>query len=251
MAEDDGERRPTPLKRGSGGSSAHSGMASSPAISIPPSLSSPLLDPERHLDTILKMLERAQEELVEATDTADNAGAMSLPADATEKDILQLKEDCRTNVRKAFNRYQDLRVQARKAEQELRRARLEEPLAGQWRAEYDTLRETLRAEYVGLGPQYELLCDNVASCSMRIRQMETSGREYDSGEYAEMMKLYVTLINQLQKYTEAMKSESINKQTQEVVEQIIRICESHFGNTYPEAWRKVVIDIREAVEGAA
>jgi len=66
-----------------------------------------------------------------------------------------------------------------------------------------------------------------------------------------MMKLHVSIINQIQKYTEAMKSESLYKQTQEVIEEVIRIFESHFGNSYPDVWKKAVVDIRKAVEGAA
>lgn len=250
---DDGERVPVPLRRGKKELSAPKAQREpSSDILVPDILSNPLLNAEDHLKLVLQMLERTREELVEATDAVESHGVMDYPPGTEASAILTDLESKRADVRRAFERYRNLQGIARKTEQELRKHVLEAPLAGKWGDEHRRLRGELVQQYAGLGAQYDMLCDNAAATAVRLRQMEESGRDFESGEYIDMHKLHLGYINQLQKYTEAMKSESINKQTQEVATEIIRIAEQYFGNAYPETWSKFVKDIRGAVgEGSA
>jgi len=197
------------------------------------------------------MCRRSYEEYQEAADIADSFGAGMMPDGTDDNDLERRRAEIRNEVRQKYNRWFELTAQARNAEGEVRKRSLERPLSGHWSQEYNTLRQSLREEYDGLGPHYELLCDNCAAISIRLRQMEASGRDYDSGEYTDIHKLYLTYINQLQKYTEAMKSESINRQTQDVAERLVQIFERHFGNAYPVEWKTAVDELRQVVESVA
>lgn len=223
----------------------------SPAVTPPHALLDEQLDPTLRLETILGMCRRAYEEYQEASVIADSFGAGMMPDGTDDGDLESRRSQIRNEVRRTYNRWFELTAQARSAESEVRKRRLERPLDGPWHDAYDTLRTSLRAEYEGLGPHYELLCDNCAAISVRLRQMEASGRDYDSGEYTDVHKLYLSYINQLQKYTEAMKSESINRQTQDVAEKIVQVFERHFGTSESVAWNEAVLELRQIIEGAA
>lgn len=244
---DDGEREPLALRALSKRSDADgSRRDSSPAI-----LASPLLDPEDFLGQALDMLERAREDYTEARSLADSAGAVSFLPGTEEKEIREYQQDCAANVRKSFARYQEIVSVAKKAEADVRRRKLEAPLAGRWAHEHVRLRKELQEQYTGLGPQYDLLCDNAAATAVMLRQLEESGGDFDMSTWKDIHELHLKYLNQLQKYTEAMKSESINRQTQEVVIEVIRVFESHFGNTYPDVWKRATGEIKALVEGAA
>jgi chromosome segregation ATPase len=199
------------------------------------------------------MAQRAYEEYHEACAKADVFSSDDMPDGTNEKDLQDRIDNMRRDVRTAYNRWLETTQHARAAEAEVRKLRYEQPLAGVWKEKFEEIRERLQSEYTGLGPQYDLLCDNLASVSVRVRQLEESGRDYETSEYNELMKLYVTLTNQLQKYTEAMKSESINKQTQDVALKLVAVFERHFGQAYPVEWRTCVTEIKalEASAGAA
>lgn len=220
------------------------GRSESPAI-----LASPLLNPELHLKAVLDMLERAREELIEAQVTADSFSGMDLPADTPESDVIEAREKVRANVRRCFARYQELNTQARKAEADFRRRAVEAPLTGRWSQEHVRLRRELQQQYEGLGPQYDLLCDNAAATAVMLRQLEMAGGDFDMSTWKDINELHLKYVGQLQRYTEAMKSESVNRQTQEVAIEIIRVFEAHFGNAYPDVWRKATIEIKSLIEG--
>lgn len=214
-----------------------------PTVRVDPTaelLADPLLDPVARLKDILRQTERAHDEW--------------LAAEAKCDDLIEGSDQldrARQEVRAAYKRWKDYSDQAREVEAEVRRRSLEIPREGKVKQEYDSLVKVLQGQYDGLGPHYDLLCENTAALTIRLRLMETSGRDVSSGEYKEMHDLYLRYVNQLQKYTEAMKSESINRLTQEVAEQIVQIFERHFGNTYPEEWQSAVKELRVLVEEAA
>jgi hypothetical protein len=249
---DDGEHKLVPLKPSTRPRVTSEGASPSPPAIVPPhQLADGQLDPTLRLETILGMCRRAYEEYQEACVVADTFGAGMMPDGTDANDLLDALNRVRGEVRRTYQRWFELTAQARKAEDEVRKRKLERPLDGPWLSSYEKLRTSLREEYKGLGPHYELLCDNCAAISIKLRQMEASGRDYDSGEYTELHKLYLSYINQLQKYTEAIKSESINRQTQDVAEKLIQIFERHFGAGYPVEWNQAVLEIRQKIEGAA
>jgi hypothetical protein len=217
---------------------------------IPQELASPILDPIHKLKIVLDAVERAEEEWREACNRADGFADVLLTT-FEKPEAENRKAELRNEIRKLYNRWYELQQQAHKVEQEVRRRKLEAPLAGRWRDEFNRLREELTEQYAGLGAHYDLLCDNCAATAVRLRQMEESGRDFDSGEYVELHKLHLGYVNQLQKYTEAMKSESINRQTQEVAEKLVQIFERHFGTSFPEQWREAVADLKKEIEAAA
>jgi hypothetical protein len=217
----------------------------------PASLSSPLLDPEDFLLQSLDQLERAREELVEARSVSDSAGGMSFPPGTSTEDIEKFKADCQRAVRQAFARYQESVNITRKAEADVRRRKLEAPLQGSWAGEHVRLRTELQEQYSGLGPQYDLLCDNAAATAIMLRQLETSGGDFDMDTWKTLHELHLKYLAQLQRYTEAMKSESINRQTQEIVVEVVRVFETHFGNAYPEVWKRATGELKLLVDGAA
>lgn len=197
-----------------------------------------MLDPALRLKDILRQVERARDEWTAAESICD---------DIADPDKLA---EAQVQVRATFNRWHDLQTLALKAEQEVRRRSLEIPITGEWQAALDETIEDLKGQYEGLGPHYDQLCEHTSRLTIRLRMMDESGRDVASSERVEMHKLYLGYVNQLQKYTEAMKSQTVNKLTQEVAEAIIQIFERHFGNSFPEAWKEAVKEIRGLVEAA-
>lgn len=200
---DDGEREPTPLRQAKSVAGSTASTSSrrdpSPAIIIPSELDHAQLDPVARLHDILDMVSRAHDEYQEAAAFADCFGAGMMPPGSSTEEIVDERDKARKNVRVAYNRWFELTAHAKNAEAEVRKKKLEAPLAGQWRGEFMRLREELTTQYSGLGAHYDLLCDNAAATAVRLRQMEESGREYDSSEYVDMHKLHLGYINQLQK----------------------------------------------------
>lgn len=203
-------------------------------------LADPLLDPATRLKDILRQTERAHDEWTNAEQACDELVEGS--------DKLREAQD---QVRTAYRRWHALVEEAKQAEDEVRRRSLEIPRTGEWAEQYAELVDELKEQYDGLGPHYDMLCENTAGLSIRLRMMEMSGRDVSSGEYVEMHKLYLGYVNQLQKYTEAMKTQSVNKLTQEVAEAIVQLFERHFGNLYPEQWKSAVVELRGMIESAA
>lgn len=204
--------------------------------SQPPVLDATALDPAHRLQMVLKAEERAQEEW-------DDACRIEADIDPVDFDTL---ENARKNVRNAYRRWFEISQQAHDLAETVRKSKLEAP------APLDQkLLKSLQEQFTGGGPHYELLCERVAGLHMRLQHMEASGRDFSPQEHATLNTQLLSYINQLQKYTEAMKSETISKETQEAVEEVLRIVERHLGTTYLEVWHAVVKDVRRALEDAA
>jgi hypothetical protein len=202
-------------------------------------LADPMLDPALRLKDIIRQVERAREEW-----TAEEAACDEI----AEPEALR---EAQARVRTAFNRWHALQDLALKAESEVRRRSLEIPITGKWVEELTSTVEALKEQYDGLGPHYELLCENTARLTIRIRMMDESGRDVASSEMVEMHKLQIAYIGQLQRFTEAMKSQTVTKLTQEVAEAIIQIFERNFANLLPEQWKECITELRAMVEQAA
>ena len=144
---------------------------------------------------------------------------------------------------KTFNTLssQVLRWQAALAEAEdkLRKLTLErQDIASAARVE-EVYQEYLE-QYENLGPQYEHLCQQAAIITVRIEQMNASGRAVPHEEFAKMQDTYIKVISQLQKYTESTKSESISKDTIEMVKALLKIGEGIVGEKAPRVWEEYV-----------
>ena len=197
------------------------------------------IDPTERLKTVISEVKRAKEDLDRSRYLAD-----SLPS-GTPDDIVQ---DAERRTRNAYRRWYDAQHQAVTLEQETRRRKLES--LSLYLRQFEQTREELLREYGDLGPQYRMLVDRMAAVDTRIHVMERSGRDVDPGEFSELHKTHLSYVNQLQKYTEAQKSETLNKQTQDTVSAVMVIIEHRIANTNPQLWREIVGDVRKAIEAA-
>ena len=201
--------------------------------------SDPAIDPTERLKTVISEVKRAHEDLDRSRYLAD-----SLPS-GTPDDVIQ---DAERRTRNAYRRWYDAQHQAVSLEQETRRRKLES--LGLYLRQFEDTKAHLLAEYGDLGPQYRMLVDRMAAVDTRIHVMERSGRDVDPGEFSELHKTHLAYVNQLQKYTEAQKSETLNKQTQDTVSAVMVIIEHRIANTNPQLWREIVGDVRKAIEAA-
>jgi hypothetical protein len=203
-------------------------------------LSDPNLDPKERLRLVLEALGRAHDEWDEAQRVTDDIDPMDEP------EALGL---ARRACRDAYRRWFEISNQAAELAEQVRRTELELRLAPALQRQRDDLIQSLREQFDG-GPHYDLLCERVASLTVRLQSMEASGRQYAAQEHAALNGQLLTYVNQLQKYTEAMKSESISREAQSVAEQILALVERHCATTYPELWLGIMKDVRGALEAA-
>jgi hypothetical protein len=222
----------TPLRNG------HAGPPEPPRPTV---LDDPQLDPAHRLGLVLEALARTREEWEACERLADDID----PTDDPES-----LEIARRNIRNAYRRWFEISAQAADLAQLVRRTALEIASNQQWDRLRDDLIVELKEQFDG-GPHYDLLCERVGSLTVRLKQMEASGRDFSPGEHAQLNAQLLSYINQLQKYTEAMKSESISREAQTVAENILQIVEKHCAVTYPELWLTVMKDVRAALESAA
>src|SRR5215467_8871224 len=190
----------------------------------PPVLAAEGLDPVYRLQMVLKAEERAREEW-------DEVIRIEADIDPTEDpDALEL---ARKNIRNSYRRWFEISQQAVDLSEKVRKAKLEVLV------DNSKLIQSLKDQFDGGG------------LHSRLRAMEASGRDFTPIEHAQLNNQLLGYINQLQKYTESMKSESISRETREAVEEVLRIVERHLGTTYLEVWHIIVKDVRHALEESA
>jgi hypothetical protein len=203
-------------------------------------LADPQLDPSYRLGQVLEALARCHEEWDQSQRVAD---------DIDPTDDLDLLDQARREVRSAYRRWFEISAQAAELAQVVRRTHLEIQSNRDWDALRQHTLDDLLAQFEG-GPHYVLLCERASGLHVRLKQMEASGRDFSPAEHAQLNAQLLAYINQLQKYTEAMKSESISREAQSVAESILQIVEKHCAATYPELYLGVVKDVRSALEAA-
>jgi hypothetical protein len=140
--------------------------------------------------------------------------------------------------------WQSLRDELAVTEDELRRMG-HSPLPAVMLGRKNRIVSDLTGQYGDHGPQYSLLVDMVASKKIRLEMLERSasfGTEYDS-----LSKGIRDDIAQLQRYTEATKSEAIHKEVNEVGSIILGITERHLADQ-PGLFKRIVSDVVRAIE---
>jgi hypothetical protein len=207
----------------------------------PTVLDAPELDPVNRLNLTLEALRRAYDEWDECQRIADDIDP-ELDPDALE--------NARRNIRAAYRRWDEIADRAQAQSESLRRKTLELPTSPEFVAAYEHTLAQLKGQFREGGPHYDLLCERVAGLHVRLKQMETSGRSYSAAEHSQLNGQLLSYINQLQKYTEAMKSESISRESQQVAEAILGLVQKHVAVTYPEMWNLIMHDVRGALEAA-
>jgi hypothetical protein len=200
------------------------------------------LDPLVRLETVVNQLGRAAKEFDDACQKLDQLEANANPAGKNGR-----VERARYEAREAFSRWDALSDQADDLAKAIRRA---QPLDSAYEKMYRAGLAELTEQFDG-GPHYVLLCERVASLHARLRQIESGALDVPSIDHARMNQQLLSFINQLQKYTEAMKSEQISAEAQGVAEKILMIVEKNLATSYPELWRGVMREVRQALESAA
>lgn len=211
-----------------------------PELPFPEILQNPALDPEVRLQLVLDAEARAREEWQDAARVADDIDPV------TDPDLL---ENARKELRNAYRRWYEISQQAQDLGEKFRRAKLELPRTAQYEQQYQAMLEDFHQQYAEGGPQYRLLSERVAGLTIRLRQMEASGRDFNQTEYNQTNASLLSFVNQLQRFTEAQKSETVSKEAQAVAESLLAIMERHTAVTYPELWNRIVTDVRRAMEG--
>lgn len=112
-----------------------------------------------------------------------------------------------------------------------------------WVAVKDQIVGDLRDTYAAKGPQYELLIERTAAAILLQKQMEDAPAAIRPQEYARLSVTVVTLINQLQKYTEATKSQAVREEVQEALVSFMKIVENIVAPEAPSLWNRVVQEV--------
>jgi hypothetical protein len=119
-----------------------------------------------------------------------------------------------------------------------------------WTKLYRGYVEELKEKYAELGPQYDLLCEQVAAAHVRHQQMLAAGPgEVPSEEFVGMLRSAREGIAQLQRYTESTKSEAIDRASQAATLAVLQIVSVYVSETNPEAWSAIVEDVTRLASG--
>lgn len=205
------------------------------------SLHAEALDPEYRLKHVLQAERRAKDEWDDAQYRAD---------DIDPEDDPDGLEQARKEIRNAYRRWFEISEQAQSLAEEVRRRTVELPTDDRYQQACASVMAPLIEQFDG-GPHYRLLCERVAALTVRLQSLEHSGRDFAPSEHKALNDQLLSYINQLQKYTEAMKSETISKESQAVAEAILGIVEHHIAASQPDLWLLVMRDVRGALEGRA
>lgn len=127
-----------------------------------------------------------------------------------------------------------------------RRQQLEQPNPRR----IDQIYRELIVQYDGLGPQYEIMCKSLAEQREWLERQQSSGRSLDPKELLDISKSMQAWIKQIQQYTEATKSESISKETQEYITIVLKILEDVVGVQAPRAWQAGMQELTRRVNAA-
>lgn len=192
------------------------------------------LQPDRRLSALLHMEQEAREVL-------DGAILVAKRPVATKDDVAQYNT--------ALNAWTNLQTKIAEAEADTRRRTFEQGNQDRWGDRYQEIFAGIMANYQGLGPQYEVLVSQLARQQVRVERAEASGRDVPLEETNESTKLTIALVGQLQKYTEATKSEAIRQEQQDAIMAVLRIVEGELSD-YPNLWQRVAQRVHRLVTGA-
>ncbi len=133
-------------------------------------------------------------------------------------------------------------------EDEARRRLLEMPSGPAAVAEIDARQRKLMEEYGDLGPQYELLCKQLAGLDYQRDMQMRSGRDVPTDEIVRLNDAIIRTIGQLQKYTESTKSESLSKDRNQLALALLDIGEKIFGTSAPQQWAAYIVAIKQRLQ---
>lgn len=112
-----------------------------------------------------------------------------------------------------------------------------------WATRRDQKLRDYRLAYQGKGPQYETLCERLADATVMIEILQSAPLTIDSTEYQRMNQTVVLLTNQLQKFTEATKTQAIKTEINEALGRFMDLMEELIAPDHPQLWDSVVREV--------
>jgi hypothetical protein len=208
-------------------------------------------------NTILELLEGdnddedelrdLQTQLERATDVLDAAYDQTQSARDPDTDKPILTKSDTEKYKMALAAWSDIKDRLNAARERIRRRRIELQAPRDAIERKEKIVAELTRQYGDLGPQYRLLVEMAASIKLRIEMMEVSGRDYTSSEFEALAKLFLNYVGQMQKYTEATKSESITKEVNEFGVVFMGFVDQIFGDQ-PTRVKELVKRMKMAIE---
>ncbi len=148
--------------------------------------------------------------------------------------------------KKALEAWTEVSAQVEVTEGKYRKAALETQNIQKWQTRFQEVSHSLLKEYGNLGPQYEILVAELARTVIKREQLDNSGREVSHEEWTKISSQIKDLTNQLQRYTEAVKTEVIKTATQDAILKTLEVVERALSD-HPHLWASVVSEVRTAV----
>lgn len=105
-----------------------------------------------------------------------------------------------------------------------------------------------KAQYAGLGPQYDSLVRRVATAEVACRSQEVGGTPLDMDFWMAQATEVRQTIAALQRYTEATKQEVLHAREQEAMRRILRIVERVVAYEQPELWERVIQEVSSSTQ---
>lgn len=133
--------------------------------------------------------------------------------------------------------------QIRQVTMDIARRYAEQMARAKWRDRLEEVRTALLTRYRVRGPQYEVLANQLAMAEVKMEMLAESPTPEDPREYATLATIVRTLTNQLQKYTESIKTEVIREEVNEAVVKVLTLVEHHVAPENPQMWKRLVDDI--------
>lgn len=153
-----------------------------------------------------------------------------------------------TQIRKyqmAWKVYQSIAGELRDEEEKLQRTQLDKPLSAPNSPNPATdIYDELLQQYGDLGTHYRILCQTLAQNQAKLQQLNLSERDVPVDEYIKLSDLNTKLIAQLQKYTEATRSQTVSQDLQTLAEELMHVVERCIGPTQPKLFADIVRAVR-------
>jgi hypothetical protein len=154
-------------------------------------------------------------------------------------------EDARDNWKKALAVWEKAAASVQKQADVVRRQELEIDHQPKWEKLWKDTVAALKKEYVGKGPQYDLLIKSTADCAVRLERLRESERDLKSTEAYNWHTMLENSIKRLQTYTESTKVETTNKVINDIVNDLNHLYEGIIKPEQPILWQKCVRALRD------
>lgn len=174
-----------------------------------------------------------------------NEGALRQVQSESERPDFVFTEAYLQKLGRAQSAYTQACRELERLEDQARQRLLEIPSGPAALADIAARKRRLMDHYGDLGPQYEILCEALADLEYQREQTRRSGRNVPVTEIVSLNDSLLRTINQLQKFTETTKSESLSKNMNEMGAALMLIVEKHFATAMPRQFAAMLAEIKQ------